>query len=77
MFSIAQNGTSLDITALVTNNQNESAFQCWQLTKPFTTSSTGGISGATILNFGSVDNFTYTLIPPRFKGGLHNAPVVQ
>jgi len=29
------------------------------------------------LFFGDLSNATYTVIPPRFNGGIHNAPAPQ
>ena len=74
---LAQNSTSLLITALVTTSRNESALQCWQLSQPFQASSTAGTTGALTLGLGGISNYTYSILPPRFDGGLHNAPAIQ
>ena len=70
------NGTFLDLTAIVTRHNN-SALECWRLTNPFTTSSGAGTAGASTLNIASLANATYTVVPPRFEGGIHNAPHPQ
>ncbi|KAF2845821.1 hypothetical protein T440DRAFT_406956 [Plenodomus tracheiphilus IPT5] len=68
--------THLIAPALLTSPQNTTIIQCINLTLPFITSSTPGISGSQSLTLPTV-NTTYTILPPRFNGGLHNAPVPQ
>ncbi|PVI04042.1 hypothetical protein DM02DRAFT_640256 [Periconia macrospinosa] len=70
------NTTYLTVTAIVTKNNN-SAFECWQLTEPFRRSSVPGISGTQIVTISNNTNLAYTILPPRFDGGLHNAPAPQ
>ncbi|KAF2020470.1 hypothetical protein BU24DRAFT_487088 [Aaosphaeria arxii CBS 175.79] len=70
------NETHLIATALLTKN-NDSAFECWQLQTPFKRSSIPGISGTQSATISNVTNFAYTILPPRYDGGLHNAPVPQ
>lgn len=70
------NTTYLTAPALVTVD-NHTAIQCWRLAMPFVTSSTPGTSGAQAATISNVTNFAYTIIPPRFDGGLHTAPVPQ
>ncbi|KAJ3551124.1 hypothetical protein NM688_g4913 [Phlebia brevispora] len=72
-----QKGQFLEATAIVTNSQNHSALECWRLTDPFTTSSEAGTAGAATLNIENFANTTYTVLPPRFEGGVHNAPHPQ
>jgi hypothetical protein len=43
----------------------------------FTTSSQAGTTGASILQLGNVANMSYSVIPPGFNAGLHNAPTPQ
>ena len=74
---ILSNATYLTATALVTNGQNHSALECWAFTNPLTTSSSAGTSGAATFNFANVEEAEYTVIPPRFNGGTHNAPAPQ
>ena len=57
--------------------KDKSTLECWQLSAPFVQSSTAGTSGAAVTQLGDVGTASYTLIPPQFDGGLHNAPVVQ
>ncbi|KAF1985907.1 hypothetical protein K402DRAFT_356312 [Aulographum hederae CBS 113979] len=77
--SLSSNSTSyLTATAIVTTPQNTSAFECWKFTTPLASSATGGTVGAQVLSFESLANrATYTLLPARFDGGVHNAPSVQ
>jgi hypothetical protein len=72
---LSQNGTHLNLTAIGAKN-SESTLQCWSV-GPFVTSSTPGTSGASSVFLGNTSNATYTVIPPRFDGGLHTAPAVQ
>ncbi|PSR83815.1 hypothetical protein BD289DRAFT_435236 [Coniella lustricola] len=67
---------NLNITALGAAN-NASTLECWQMTTPFTISSTAGTSGSASLELGDVTNLTYTVLPAGFDGGLHNAPRAQ
>ena len=66
----------LNITTLTGNAQNESVFECWQVAD-LTVSDTPGIQGALFTNLGTPRTFNYVNIPPKFDGGLHNAPAVQ
>ena len=70
------NGTYLELTTLVTKN-GASAFECWRLADAFTTSTGAGTAGARTLLIDNLANATYTVIPPRFEGGVHNAPHAQ
>lgn len=54
-----------------------STLECWQLSAPFVQSSQAGTSGAAIAQLGETGATSYTLLPPQFDGGLHNAPAVQ
>lgn len=69
-------GSTLIVPALVTTAQNTTEIQCWNLTQSFTTSSIPGIIGTQSLSL-PTRNTTYTILPPRFDGGLHNAPAPQ
>jgi len=68
--------TFLNVTAIWAEN-GASVLQCWQILPGFTTSSQSGTAGASILQLGAVANITYTVLPPGFNGGLHNAPTEQ
>ncbi|KAF2621200.1 hypothetical protein BU25DRAFT_416302 [Macroventuria anomochaeta] len=72
----SSNTTYLTAPALVTLN-NRTAIQCWRLTTPFVTSSTPGTKGAKAAVISNATNLAYTVLPPRFNGGLHTAPVPQ
>lgn len=50
--------------------------ECWAL-PGFVASAQAGTTGALNLFLGDLANATYTVIPPRFNGGLHNAPAPQ
>ena len=65
----------LNLTAIGAAN-GESTLECWRL-GPFASSSVPGTTGALNLFFGNMSNATYTVLPPRFDGGLHNAPAIQ
>jgi hypothetical protein len=56
---------------------NHTVIQCWRLAKPFVTSSTPGTTGAKAAVISNVTNLAYTILPPRFDGGLHTAPAPQ
>ncbi|KAI0338965.1 hypothetical protein BDW22DRAFT_1362300 [Trametopsis cervina] len=66
----------LQATSIVTKNGN-SAFECWRLSNPFVTSTAAGTSGASSLFIDNLANVTYTVLPERFEGGVHNAPHPQ
>jgi len=68
--------TFLNITAIAAEN-SVSVFQCWQLLPGFSTSSQTGTTGASILQLGTVANMSYTVLPPGFDAGSHNAPTIQ
>ncbi|KZM25676.1 uncharacterized protein EKO05_0003279 [Ascochyta rabiei] len=76
VLSQSTNTTSLTAPALVTNN-NRTVIQCWRLRIPFQTSSTPGVVGAKAATVANVTNMAYTVLPPRFDGGLHRAPAPQ
>lgn len=62
------------LTAIYTNEQNNSAFQCWQLAAPFITSTVPG-TPSSILSLGNFSDAGYVVSPPRSVGGpYHNAP---
>ncbi|RDA94576.1 hypothetical protein CP533_2451 [Ophiocordyceps camponoti-saundersi (nom. inval.)] len=71
----AVNPTSLNLTAL-SASMGKSTIECWQI-GPFVSSNRTGTTGSPSLFLGEVVNATYTVIPPNFDGGLHNAPAFQ
>jgi len=66
----------LNITAIAAEN-SVSVFQCWQILPGFSTSSQTGTAGASILQLGTVANMSYSVLPPGFDAGQHNAPAIQ
>ncbi|KAK0513388.1 hypothetical protein JMJ35_004374 [Cladonia borealis] len=68
---------TLNITTIAANAQKESVIECWQLTAPFIASAAVGTSGAIFAQLGETGATSYGLIPAKFDGGMHNAPVVQ
>jgi hypothetical protein len=66
---------ALNLTAISASNGN-SILECWAL-PGFFASAQAGTAGALNLFLGDLANATYTVIPPRFNGGLHNAPAPQ
>ena len=66
----------LNLTAISSKN-GASTLECWQLTSPLITSTQAGTSGAAFTQLGATRNTSYAIIPAKFNGGLHNAPVVQ
>ncbi|KAH6633784.1 hypothetical protein C7974DRAFT_178065 [Boeremia exigua] len=70
------NATYLTLPALVTID-NRTAIQCWRFTTPFKTSTVPGTIGAQSLTLANATNLSYTILPPRFNGGLHTAPRPQ
>ncbi|KAI9507874.1 hypothetical protein F5148DRAFT_980750 [Russula earlei] len=68
--------TFLNVTAISAQN-GQSVLECWQILPGFSTSSQSGTVGASILQLGNVANMSYSVIPPGFNAGLHNAPATQ
>lgn len=66
---------ALNLTAISASNGN-SVLECWAL-PGFVASTQAGTVGALNLVLGDLANATYTVIPPRFNGGLHKAPAPQ
>ena len=66
----------LNITTIGAAN-GKSTLECWQLSAPLVTSSQPGTAGAAIAQLGETGATSYTLLPPQYDGGLHNAPAVQ
>jgi len=66
------NGTVV-ISALSAIN-GSSIFECWAINPGFTVSSQQGTSGAAIMQLGGLANASYSVIPPHFDAGLHQAP---
>jgi hypothetical protein len=66
----------LNITALSAQG-GVSILECWQLLPGFATSSQSGTIGASSLQLGTLANASYSILPPGFDAGFHNAPTHQ
>lgn len=66
----------LNITA-ITGKDGVSVLECWTMAAKFVTSTQAGTVGAANLALGNLANATFTVLPPHFNGGEHNAPFVQ
>lgn len=66
---------NLNLTTIVARD-GRSILQCWSISG-FMQSATAGTAGALNLFLGETTNASYTVIPPRFNGGLHTAPAPQ
>ena len=71
------NATYLIAPALVTNAYNKTVVECWRLTTPFKRSSEPGVSGTQVATVTNSSQVAYTILPPRYEGGLHTAPTPQ
>ncbi|KJZ73807.1 hypothetical protein HIM_04309 [Hirsutella minnesotensis 3608] len=65
----------LNLTAIGASD-GRSTIECWQL-GPFDKSSQPGTSGTRFLKLGDISTGTYSVLPPDFDGGRHNAPAFQ
>lgn len=73
----ATSPSTLNVTVLGAQN-NHSTLECWALDPGFKQSSTPGTSGSEALSLGFVNgNASFSILPARFDGGLHNAPALQ
>ncbi|QDS68352.1 hypothetical protein FKW77_010718 [Venturia effusa] len=70
-----QTTPSLNVTAIASRD-GASVIECWQI-PGFKASADKGTIGSLSLFLGDVANATYTVLPPRFDGGVHNAPANQ
>jgi hypothetical protein len=70
------NTTYLVAPALVTKD-NHTVIQCWKLNSPFKKSAVPGVDGAQVAILSNNTNLAYSILPPRFDGGLHTAPAPQ
>ncbi|KAI4159607.1 MAG: hypothetical protein LQ342_006445 [Letrouitia transgressa] len=68
--------SSLNLTA-ISAAKSVSILECWQLQPAFKVSSQAGTKGSAIQQLGNLTSATYSVLPARFDGGLHNAPAVQ
>jgi hypothetical protein len=72
-FSVFAAALNLNITAIGARD-GSSTLECWQLDTPFVESSVPGTAGSANAFLSDAANISYTIIPPNFDGGLHNAP---
>ncbi|KAL8917456.1 MAG: hypothetical protein Q9208_007950 [Pyrenodesmia sp. 3 TL-2023] len=66
----------LFVTA-ISARAGSSTIECWELAAPFVPSTETGVTGAAFAQLGQAGSVSYAVIPPRYSGGLHNAPQVQ
>ena len=66
---------TLNLSAVAARD-GASVFQCWSLPN-FKVNEQAGTVGALNLILGPLANASYTVLPARFDGGLHNAPAAQ
>lgn len=71
------NALNYRLTAISANSKKESIIECWQLCTPINISTQPGIQGAALQALGPVGNASVAILPPKFDGGLHNAPFNQ
>lgn len=64
-------------TAIVTDANNRSTLECWQLDANVSVSTAAAAVGATTVQLGNLANATYYVFPPNYYGELHNAPYPQ
>ncbi|KZV95648.1 hypothetical protein EXIGLDRAFT_671918 [Exidia glandulosa HHB12029] len=69
------NAQTLNMTS-ITGRHGKSVFECWAF-GPFATSGQQGTVGALSLQLGNLANASFSILPPRFDAGQHNAPNVQ
>ena len=61
----------LQLTAIVSDKDQNAAFECWEISTPFTDYPTVGTA---IPGLADVSNVSYIVLPPGSKEGLHNPP---
>ena len=64
-------------TAIVTDANNHSALECWQLDASVTISTDPASASARSVELGNLANATYGVYPPTSYSGIHNAPHPQ
>ena len=65
-----------NVTAIGAKN-GHSTLECWQLDTPVSISTAPGTAGSAVAFLGGTANASYTVLPPNFDGGIHNAPLNQ
>ncbi|GAP91806.1 putative small secreted protein [Rosellinia necatrix] len=66
----------LNVTAIGAEN-GSSTLECWQMDQPFITSTEPGTAGSAQTPLGGVSSISYSILPPDYDGGIHNAPANQ
>ncbi|KAI1124041.1 hypothetical protein F5Y10DRAFT_39939 [Nemania abortiva] len=66
----------LNVTAIGAR-YGSSTLECWQMDQPFNTSTQPGTSGSAQAPLGNVSSISYSILPSKFDGGIHNAPQNQ
>lgn len=79
--SLTDLGKNLNLTVLGAR-KNRSTLECWTIEPEWSSSAQKGESGAALVNLGhigggSAGNSSFTVMPPNFNGGKHNAPSAQ
>ncbi|KAL8726451.1 MAG: hypothetical protein Q9181_006048 [Wetmoreana brouardii] len=72
-----QNAPKHPTITAISAKDGASTIECWELSVPFVVSSQAGVTGAAFAQLGETGNLSYAIIPPKYDGGLHNAPQVQ
>ncbi|KAL2014814.1 hypothetical protein VTN00DRAFT_2339 [Thermoascus crustaceus] len=68
--------STLNVTTVAARN-NISTLECWALQPGFIRSTQPGTIGSAMTPMGLLGNGSYSILPPRFNGGRHNAPAKQ
>ena len=61
----------LQLTALISDEDDEAKFECWEMKTPFSSYPTVGDA---ITGLAEVSNVSYVVLPPRSSEGLHKPP---
>lgn len=61
----------LRLTALISKDDGNAAFECWEMATPFNEYPTVGQS---ITGLASVSNVSYVILPPQSNEGIHKPP---
>ncbi|KAH8203935.1 hypothetical protein TruAng_001877 [Truncatella angustata] len=63
--------TRLRLTALISDKNQDAAFECWEIDTPFADYPTVGTA---VTGLADVSNISYVVLPPRSAEGLHKPP---
>lgn len=61
----------LQLTAVVSDKDQNAAFECWEFSNAFTEYPT---VGSAVNGLADVSNISYVILPPRSGEGLHKPP---